>query len=112
MRNIEHRALKNVFPRCHTLQLSEETLGDSEGSRYINLPEQEKGKIEQILFLLDKFCVGDAFYHELTMTFESLPRSYLVKQCRDDLNKICHIDPLQGKYIGAKVSSMEAFKTI
>ena len=72
------------------------------------MPEEDKEKIEQILFLLDKVCVGDAFYHELTMTFDDLPRSYLVKQCRDDLNKMCHIDPLQGKHIGAKVSSLEA----
>lgn len=32
-----------------------------------------KTKIEQILFLLDKFCVGDAFYHELIMTIGGLP---------------------------------------
>ena len=50
--------------------------------------------------------MGDALYHELTMTIDGLPRSYLVKQCRDDLNKMCHIDPLQGKHIGAKVSSV------
>ena len=31
-----------------------------------------------------------------------------MKQCRDDLNKKSHIDPLQGKYIGAKASSVEA----
>ena len=75
----------------HNLEVSHETEGSSQGSKYNNLPEEEKEKIEQILFLLDKFCVGDAFYHELTMTFEGLPRSYLVKQCRDNLNKLCHI---------------------
>ena len=32
----------------------------------------------------------------------------VVKQCRDDLNKMCHIGPLQGKYAGAKVSSVAA----
>ena len=92
----------------HNLQVSQESRQNAEGSKYSNLPEQDKEKIEQILFLLDKFCVGDAFYHELTMIFDGLPRSYLVKQCRDDLNKMCHLDPLQGKHIGAKVSSVEA----
>ena len=80
----------------------------NDGSKYNNLDEDTKTKIEQILFLLDEFCVGDAFYHELSMTIDGLPRSYLVKQCRDDLNKMCCIDPLQGKYTGAKVSSVAA----
>lgn len=31
--------------------------------------------------------------HELAMVCgnDELPRSYLIKQCRDDLNKMCHI---------------------
>ena len=91
----------------HNLQVSNEPRDNVEGSKYGSLPEQEKEKIEQILFLLDKFCVGDAFYRELTMAFEGLPRSHLMKQCRDDLNKMCHIEPLQGKYIGTKVNSVE-----
>ena len=68
--------------------------------------EEDEEKIEQILFLLDKFCVRDNFYHKLTMTFDGLLRSYLVKQCRDHLNKMCHIDPPQEKHIAAKVSSV------
>lgn len=31
--------------------------------RYNSLSEDEKRKVEQIFFLLDKFCVGDSFYH-------------------------------------------------
>ena len=38
---------------------------------------------------------------------EGLPRSYLVKQCCKELNKMNHIDPLKGNYSGAKVSSVE-----
>ena len=34
---------------------------------------------EQVLFLLDKFGAGDAFYHKLTVTVTSLPKSYLLK---------------------------------
>ncbi|XP_028417141.1 uncharacterized protein LOC114541415 [Dendronephthya gigantea] len=75
--------------------------------KFNNLSPEDKTKVEQILFLVDKFCVGDVFYHELSMLVEGLPRSYLVKQCRKELNKMCHIDPLKGEYKGAKVSSVE-----
>ena len=53
------------------------------------LPQSEKEKVEEILFLLDKFYVSDEFYHEVTMIVDSLPRSYLIKQRRDQLNKMC-----------------------
>jgi len=33
---------------------------------------------------------------------------YLVKQCRGNLNQFCHKEPLQGKYIEAKVSSVKS----
>ena len=58
-------------------------------------------------FLLDKFCVGDSFYQEISMITDSLPRSYLVKQCRDELNKMCKIEPLNAKFEGAKVTCVE-----
>ena len=32
-----------------------------------SLSEEEKEKVDKILFLLDKFCVGDSFYHEFSM---------------------------------------------
>ena len=44
--------------------------------------------------MLGKFCIGEfAAYHELTMCSggKDLPRSYLIKQCRDDLKKVFHI---------------------
>ena len=46
------------------------------------LPENEKKKIEHVFFLFDKYCVGDPFYHELSMIFNSLPQSYVIKQRR------------------------------
>ncbi len=46
------------------------------------LSKDEKDKVEEILFLLDKFYVGDEFYHELSMIVESLPKSYLIKQAQ------------------------------
>ena len=68
---------------------------------YKNLREEEKDKVEQVLFLLDKFCVGDEVYHELSMIVEGLPKSYLLKQKRSDLNKTYHIERTPGKYPGA-----------
>ena len=58
--------------------------------------ESDDMKIKQILFLLDKFSVGDAFYHELTQINHSLPRSYKVKQTRQQLNNSVEINRIPG----------------
>ena len=71
---------------------------------YQNLHKEDKNKLQQVLFLLDKFCVGDEVYHELTMITEDLPKSYLVKQLQSNLNKTYHIEQTQGKYPGTKVN--------
>ena len=44
-----------------------------------DLSEDEQWNLDKVLFLLDKFCVGNEFYHELSMLSEDLPRSYLIK---------------------------------
>ena len=67
------------------------------------LSDDEKAKVERVLFLLDKFCVGDLFYHELTMVLDGLPKSYLVKQRRDKLNSICRITCTPGSTEGAQM---------
>ena len=73
------------------------TSNNEEQSRgFEAIPDQEKANVERILFLLDKFCVGDCFYHELTMVTDGLTKSYLVKQRRDQLTKICHVTPTPG----------------
>ena len=70
-----------------------------------DLSEEDQDKVKSVLFLLDKFCIGDAAYHELTMCSggEDLPRSYLIKQCKDDLNKPCHITRTPGVAPGARL---------
>ena len=40
----------------------------------------------QVLYLMDKFSISDEAYHEISMTFGSLPRSYKVKKARRELN--------------------------
>ena len=59
-----------------------------------DLSEEDQDKVKSVLFLLVKFCIGEfAAYHELTMCSggKDLPRSYLIKHCKDDLKKVCHI---------------------
>ena len=46
-----------------------------------SIGDTDMSRVEQILYLLDTFCVSDEFYHELT----------LIKQCRINLNKHCHV---------------------
>ena len=52
-------------------------------------------------------CVGDSFNCELTMVTDGLPRSYLIQQCRTELNKVCHIDCLPWSQPGAKVHAVK-----
>ncbi|PFX13820.1 putative nuclease HARBI1 [Stylophora pistillata] len=75
-----------------------------------SLADTEKANIEQVLFLLDKFCVGDVSYHEQTMIVDGLPKSYLVKQQRDKLNDICQISPTPGNAEGAQMSFTDFLK--
>ena len=59
-------------------------------------------KCSKFFFFL-KFCVGDEVYHELSLMGEGLPKSYLVKQKRNDLNKLNHIERLPGSLPGASI---------
>ena len=91
--------------------LDADTTVPTPGSNCFNaLSEDDKEKVEKVLFLLDKFCVGDVFYHEMTMIVDGLPRSNLVKQRHDQLNKICHISSTPGDAEGTQVSFRELLK--
>ena len=81
---------------------------------YKDLSEEEKdfpskkrktSLLKQVLNINDKFCIGEAAYHELAMTDGGgkLPLSYLVKQCKNDLNSLCHIARTPGKEEGAQL---------
>ena len=62
--------------------------------------------MESILYLIDKFGAGDEFIHELTMTVEGMPKSYLFKQCRNALNENCIIKSTPGKVRAKQIQSM------
>ena len=42
--------------------------------------QEDEENLEQLLFLLDKFWVSDEPYYELTILYNDLPRSCLIKQ--------------------------------
>lgn len=92
----------------HTMDFTEK-----EKKSFKDLSESEQDLVKNVLFVLDKFCIGDAAYHELTMSpgGEGLPRSYLIKQCKTDLNSLCHIVRTPGEAEGAQLdftSELEA----
>ena len=49
---------------------------NNEGCTYLSLQEDERKKVEEVLFLMDRFSVSKEFYRHLTMIFNGLPRSY------------------------------------
>lgn len=113
--NIEHILVRESDTGVkHTLHMTSESPSEliepqepGQNTHYSKLSEEDKIQIEEILYLLDKFCVGDSFYHELTMVTDGLPRSYLIQQCRTELNKVCHIDCLPGSQLGTKVHAIK-----
>ena len=113
------------FAKTYGLNLESLKLLDNDGADYVlefkdkppkknfkDLPEAEQNKIKEVLLIQDKFCIGEASYHELTMipAGETLPRSYLVKQCKDSLNQLCHIERTPGKNEGAQVNFDDALR--
>jgi len=49
--------------------------GGNKASQFDNVTEADKNKIETVLFLMDKFDVGDAFIQVLSMVNDGMPRS-------------------------------------
>jgi hypothetical protein len=47
-------------------------------SSYQDLPEEERQKIKDLLFILEKFNVSESAKRELTVFCDGLPRAYLV----------------------------------
>lgn len=83
-----------------------DTDGNGDDKGFESLSQAEKDRVEKVLFLLDKFCVGDMFYHEFSYICDGLPKSYLIKQCRSKHNDMCHITSLPGSFNGCQVSSV------
>ncbi len=80
--------------------------------KYGELSEEDKNKIESIVYLQYRFCTGDNFYHEMTFVENSLPKSYIIKPCRKDLNKLSHIERTPGVKEGVQVSLREELSNL
>ena len=78
---------------------------------YKDLPEEEQQKVRNLI--LDKFC-REAAYYKLTMVSpdSDLPRSYLIKQCKEDLKSICHITRTPGSAQGAQIDFMKELQSV
>ena len=82
---IESIAMKEVQTGSkHNVKMASDEQQENTATGFDSLSEEEKEKVDKILFLLDKFCVGDSFYHEFSM-YNDLPKSYLIKQWRTQL---------------------------
>lgn len=73
-------------------------------SNYTDVDHEDKRKLREVIYLLDKFCVSDAAYHELSVVCDELPRSYLIVQERANLDNLFHIERCPGNVPGVYVS--------
>lgn len=80
--------------------------GEKGGTKSIfsQLNEEDKDKLRSVLFIMDRFCISDAAYHKLSMQVGELQRSYLVRQCRNNLNQLFHITRTPGHEPGVQMS--------
>ncbi|CAB4026380.1 Hypothetical predicted protein, partial [Paramuricea clavata] len=81
---------------------------------YKDFAEADQQKARYVLFILDKFCIGDQAYHELSMLpgNEELPGSYLIKQCKDDINKLCDITRTPEPVEGAQLDFLKELESV
>lgn len=85
--SLDTLALRQSSRACVQILLSDDTVAQTE------LKETE---VFKVLYLLDRYGVSDAFYHQLSMQFESLPRSHNVKAARTELNETVELMSLPG----------------
>ena len=58
-------------------------------------------KVLQILYIVDRFCVSDEAYHELSSISKDLPPLYRVKRARLSLNSTLELQRFSGPLPGA-----------
>lgn len=96
---------KLLLINCQSGEKATLQYNNGKKAAYQFLSEEDKDKVRNVVYIMDKFCVSDAAYHEFSMTNnEGLPRSYLIKQCRQDLNKVYSISRTPGEWPGAQLS--------
>ena len=100
-----------LFPRhvvCESFegQKIEIAVGDTQtkGVRYSALPDTEKDKLRQIVYICDKFYVSDSAYHEFSSVSSDLPSVSQLKDCRNEFNDEFEIQRTPGSFPGAFLS--------
>ena len=77
------------------------TIGLTENGTYDVLANKiTKDDIDEMIFIMDNHNVTDRAYHEIAQKHIYLPRGYMVKNRRRELNKTCEIFDLEGEYKG------------
>ena len=96
------------FIESFGLKLESLTFVDSSsvqhGVNYSTLSTTDQEKLKQVLYILDHFYVSDACYSELSVVSDGLPKTYLIKQLRSDMNTMCHIQRTPGSVEGAEIN--------
>lgn len=89
--------------KSHEINIERKTDKPGENPTSQTCSDAASSNVEKILYLLDKFWVGFAFYHELGKIENGVPRSYPIKQCRNSLNKLCYVTSTPGTFEGAQI---------
>ncbi|XP_048586462.1 uncharacterized protein LOC5510708 isoform X2 [Nematostella vectensis] len=101
----------SVNEKNYNLDLSTACQGGSkttgQNALYLSLNENDKATVESVLFLMDKFGVGDDFIQKVSSIVDGFPRGYIIKQCHAELNKQFNIRPTPGQVPGAQFSFKE-----
>ena len=97
-------------PQKIQVDISPESKTSAKSSKYEDLGDAEKSRIKEVLHIMDTFCIGDATYDTLSMIECGLPRSYMIKQCRNDINKQFVITRTPGDLNGARMSFKEELR--
>ena len=71
---------------------------------HTDLLEEERQKIKDLLFILEKCNVSESTYRKLTVFCDGLPCKYLVSQCRENINSLYHFERIPGNIPGAYVN--------
>lgn len=104
---LESHGLQLTFLKCQGIQFSRTHIFEYKRDK---VTQEDEEDLHQPLFFLNKFCVSDKLYHELTFLNNDLPRSYLIKQKRSDLNKLSHVERVPDNYPGPQITFVDKQK--
>jgi hypothetical protein len=101
--SIQSLSLTDPNNKALTLELGTQQENNTK-SKFQDIPHEDQEKIKMVLHIMDRFCIGDAAYHALSVQAGGLPKGYLIKQCRNEINKLFSITITPGELVGAQLS--------